>query len=95
MTVKQAIEFLLDRLSTRGQSLESAFGAFGGTIGNVEIVQRDTNAAIELWQQKHDASGLKRVAATLRALGNLTDAEYERVMQALDAARKQAQRNDP
>lgn len=84
MTVKEAIELLLKRLNAGKQGLDTSFAAFGGTVGNLQILQRDTNAAINLWQQKRDASGLKRTAATLYALGNLTDAEYEQVTEALD-----------
>ena len=84
MTAKEAIELLLRRLSKGKQGMDTTFAAFGGTVGNIQILQRDTNTAIKLWQEKHDASGLTRAAATLYALGNLTDDEYEQIMATLD-----------
>jgi len=84
MTVKEAIELLLKRLNVGKQGMDTTFAAFGGTVGNIQILQRDTNTAIKLWQEKRDASGLNRTAATLYALGNLTDDEYEQIMEALD-----------
>lgn len=84
MTIKEAIELLLHRLNRGRQGMDTSFAAFGGTTGNLQILQKDTNAAIQLWQEKRDASGLHRAAATLYTLGNLTEAEYEQIMKALD-----------
>ena len=84
MTTKEAIELLLHRLNRGKQGMDTSFAAFGGTTGNLQILQKDTNAAIQLWQQKRDASGLRRAAATLYTLGNLTEAEYEEIMATLE-----------
>lgn len=85
MNVKQVIELLLDRMNTRQQFVGGTFAGFGGgTTGSIAMQQRDVNAAITLWTEKHDASGLRQLAATLHAYGNLTDAEYEQIMEALD-----------
>lgn len=84
MTVKEAIELLLDRINTRKQFAAGGFGVFEGTAGMMALQQRDANEAITLWQEKRDPSGLKQVAAMLHAYGNLTNAEYEQVMGALD-----------
>ncbi len=86
MTVKQAIQLLIDRMNTRKQFAAGGFGVFEGTAGSLILQQRDVNAAITQWQEKRDASGLKQVAATLHANGNLTDAEFEEVMGVLNVA---------
>jgi hypothetical protein len=83
MNVKQCIELLLNRMNTRNQFVGGTFAALGGTAGNMQMLQKDANAAIGLWQEKHDATGLKQLAATLQAYGNLTDEEYQQVMEAL------------
>lgn len=84
MSVKEAIELLLNRMNTRQQFVGGTFAALSGTTGNILMQQRDVNAAITLWQEKKDASGLVQMATTLQAYGNLTDAEYEQIMEALD-----------
>ncbi len=84
MTTKEAIELLLDRMNTRKQFVGGTFGAFDGTAGNLVLQQKEANAAITLWHEKHDANGLKQFAATLQVYGNLTDTEYEQIMDTLD-----------
>jgi hypothetical protein len=86
MSVKEAIELLLNRMNTRKQFVGGVFGGFDGTTGNLVMQLRDANAAITLWQEKRDKSGLVQLAATLQMYGNLTDAEYEQVTQTLDNA---------
>jgi len=85
--VKQAIELLLERMNTRKQFAAGGFGVFEGTAGMLALQQRDANAAITLWQEERDASGLKQLAATLHAYGNLTNAEFEEIMDALNGAK--------
>ena len=87
MDVKQAIELLLERMNTRKQFAAGGFGVFEGTAGMLALQQRDANAAITLWQEERDASGLKQLAATLHAYGNLTNAEFEEIMDALNGAK--------
>ncbi len=85
MNIKDTIELLLNRMNTRQQFVGGTFaGLGGGTTGSIQMQQRDANAAIILWQQKHDRSGLIQLATTLHAYGNLTDIEYEQIMEALD-----------
>lgn len=82
--MREAIELLLNRINTRKQFVGGTFGAFDGSAGNMYLQQRDINAAIVLWSEHHDTSGLKQVAATLHVYGNLTDTEYEQIMETLD-----------
>jgi len=84
MNVRGAIELLLDRMNTRNQFVGGTFAAFGGTAGNMQMLQKDANAAITLWREKRDTSGLKQLAATLHAYSSLTDVEYKQIMEALD-----------
>jgi len=84
MTRREAVELLLNRINTRKQFVGGTFGAFDGSAGNMYMQQRDLNAAIVLWREQHDVSGLKQCAASLQAYGNLTDTEYEQIMEALD-----------
>lgn len=84
MDVNAAIERLLRAMNTRGQFVGGTFAAFGGTAGNMQMLQADANKAISLWQQSHDALGLISLAATLHAYGNLTDPEYEQIMTTLN-----------
>jgi len=86
MDVDKTIELLLNRMNTRNQFVGGVFGGFaGGTAGNIQMLQKDANAAISLWREKHDTSGLQQLAATLHAYGNLTDTEYEQAMAVLEA----------
>jgi hypothetical protein len=85
MTIPQAIELLLNRMNTRQQFVGGTFAGWGGgTTGNITMQQRDVNAAIAQWQAERDPIGLKQVASTLHLYGNLTDAEFEQIMQTLD-----------
>jgi len=84
MTVPQVIELLLNRMNTRQQFVAGTFAALGGTAGSLQMQQRDVNAAILLWQQHQDSSGLQQVTKVLHAYGNLTDQEYEQIMETLD-----------
>jgi hypothetical protein len=85
MTIAEAIELLLNRMNTRKQFVGGTFGGFAeGTVGNLAMQQRDMNKAIELWQTKHDATSLVQMTNNLHAYGNLTDDEYQQIMDALD-----------
>jgi hypothetical protein len=84
MNVPQTIKLLLDRINTGNQLVGGAFAAFGGTTGNIAMLQREANAAITLWRETHDTTGLKQLTATLQAYGNLTTTEYEQIMATLD-----------
>ena len=85
MSTHEAIGLLLKCINTRRQYI-GGLGGFGGdgTTGNIQMMQRDTNAAIALWREKHDTSGLVQVTTTLHAYGNLTDTDYEQIMVAID-----------
>jgi hypothetical protein len=87
MSVPEAIELLLNRMNTTGVGATPTFSAFSGTIGNLNVLQRDANEAIKLWHGGQDVSGLRRLAASLQAYGNLTDSEYEQIMEALDGVK--------
>jgi hypothetical protein len=80
---KEVAELLLSRMN-RLQVNNGFFGASSGTIGSINILQKDMNRALELLQTSGDVSGLGQVALTLRTYGNLTDVEYEQIMEALD-----------
>ncbi len=84
LSARQAIELMLDRMNTRRQFVGGTFAALGGSTGNIMTLQKDANAAITLWQQKHDPSGLEQLAGTLQAYGNLTNDEYEQIMETID-----------
>ncbi len=85
LQVREAIELLLNRMNTRNQYVGGTFGGFlEGTTGNMSMFQREANAAIAAWSERHDARSLKQLAASLHAYGNLTDAEYGQIMKALD-----------
>ncbi|HSX43119.1 MAG TPA: hypothetical protein VLF59_03475 [Candidatus Saccharimonadales bacterium] len=85
LTVSQAIELLLDKMNTRRQYVGGTFAGWGGgTTGNINIQQRDMNAAITLWRERHDVSGLRQITAELHAYGNLTDTEHDQIMKVLD-----------
>ena len=85
MDAKQAIELMLDRMNTRKQFVGGTFGGFAdGTTGNIYMQQRDANAAITLWREHRDPGGLRQFAVTLHAYGNLTDAEYDQIIDTLD-----------
>jgi hypothetical protein len=87
MDIKECIELLLNRINTRNQFVGGTFAAFGGTAGNIQLLQKEANAAISLWHEKHDTSGLKQLAAMLQAYGNLSDDEYQQVMETLDGVK--------
>jgi hypothetical protein len=85
MTILQAIELLLNRMNTRQQFVGGTFAGWGGgTTGNITMQQRDVNAAIAQWHEERNVSGLRQVASTLHAYGNLTDTEFEQIMETLD-----------
>jgi len=84
MNVPQAIKLLLDSINTRNQMAGGTFAAFGGSTGNIAMLQRDANAAITLWRDTHNTAGLRQLTATLQAYGNLTTTEYEQIMKTLD-----------
>ncbi len=84
MNVPEIIELLLNRMNTRNQFVGGTFAAFGGTAGTMQMLQKDANAAIMLWREKHDTTGLRQLASTLHAYSSLTDPEYEQIMEALD-----------
>lgn len=84
MNIKQAISLMLDRINNRKQFVAGTFGAFDGSAGNMYMQQRDINAAIMRWTDKHDTNGLREVAAALHMYGNLTDVEYEQIMEVID-----------
>lgn len=84
MNIQQAIELLLDKMNTRNQFVGGGFAAFGGSAGNMQMLQRDANAAITLWRERRDPGGLQQLASTLHAYGSLTDTEYEQTMDTLD-----------
>ena len=84
MTTKEVIELLLNRINTRKQFVGGTFGAFDGSAGNMYMQQRDINAAIMQWHDQHDVTGLRQVAASLHAYGNLTDAELGQIMKTLN-----------
>jgi len=84
MNMRETIELLLACINTRKQFVGGTFAALGGTAGNVQMLQKDANAAISMWHTAHDLTGLKQLAATLQAYGILTDTEYEQVMETLD-----------
>lgn len=86
MNMREATELLLLRINTRKQFVGGTFGAFEGTAGNMYMQQKDFNAAVTMWRQTGDTSRLKQLAASLQVYGNLTDAEYEQIMEALDGA---------
>jgi hypothetical protein len=83
MKPKEVAGLLLNRMN-RLQVNNGFFGATDGTIGNINILQKGMNRALEMLQTSGDMSGLRQVASTLHAYGNLTDVEYEQIMEALD-----------
>lgn len=84
MDVQAAIRLLLDHMNTRKQFVAGTFGAFDGSAGNMYMQQRELNAAIMKWQDQGDAIGLKEVTAMMHIYGNLTDDEYEKIMETLE-----------
>jgi hypothetical protein len=84
MNVPQAIELLLNRMNTRQQFVAGTFAALGGTAGSMQMLQKDANAAILMWQEKRDAGGLRQLTSALHAYSNLTDTEFEQIMETLD-----------
>lgn len=84
MTQKEAVELLL-RGVNRLRVNNGFFGASEGTIGNINVLQRELNMALATWHHSHDASGLRHLARSLHLQGNLTDTEFEQIMEALDA----------
>jgi hypothetical protein len=84
MNIPEVIELLLDRMNTRNQFVGGTFAAFGGSAGNMQMLQKDANAAITLWREKHDVAGIRQLASTLHAYSSLNDADYEQIMETLD-----------
>jgi len=74
----------MDCINTRQQLVGGTFAALGGTAGNVPMLQRDANAAITQWHDKHDVSGLMQLATTLHMYGIVKDEEYDQIMKTLD-----------
>lgn len=85
MTVKQAIELLLTRMNRLSGMNNAFFGAMDGTVGNINVLQRDMNQAIGDWQTTGNTEGLQRMAATLYAQGKLTEAEHQQIMETLSS----------
>jgi hypothetical protein len=83
VTQKEAIELLLTGVN-RLQVNNGFFGASEGTIGNINVLQRELNAALKVWHQSGDTAELKQMAASLHLQGNLTDAEFKQIMEAID-----------
>lgn len=83
MTQKQAIELLL-RGVNRLRVNNGFFGASEGTIGNINVLQRELNVALKAWHSSGDTGGLKQMTASLHLQGNLTDIEFEQIMEAID-----------
>ena len=84
MTVLQAVKLMLDRMGRSGSTTTAFFNATDGTIGDINIMQRDLNRAFEHWGETRDTTKLAELAATLQVLGRLTDTQYEQIMEALD-----------
>ncbi|HSX06155.1 MAG TPA: hypothetical protein VLG92_00355 [Candidatus Saccharimonadia bacterium] len=84
MDASSVIALLMDCINTRKQLAGGTFAALGGTAGNVPMLQRDANAAITLWHDKHNVSGLRQLATTLHMYGIVTDSEYDQIMETLD-----------
>lgn len=75
---------MLASMNTKGVGAALGFNQMRGVGGTVMVIQRDLNAAILAFQERHEVSGLVEIAATLHAYGNLTDTEYTQIMEALD-----------
>lgn len=52
--------------------------------GRLQVLQADTNKAIELWLKDGNPDGIRQLAGTLHITGALTDTEYEQIMKAID-----------
>ena len=84
MTVKEAAELLLSRINRVRNVNNAFFGATDGTIGNINLLQKGMNQALGDWREHKDTSGLQQITAQLHMYGNLTDQEYEQIMETLD-----------
>lgn len=83
MNRKEVVELMVLRLN-RLRMNNGFFGATDGTVGNINVLQRDMNRALEALHASGDTAGLGQMAATLHVYGNLTDTEYEQIMETLD-----------
>lgn len=52
--------------------------------GRPQVLQADTNKAIELWLKENNPDGIRQLTGTLHITGALTDTEYEQIMKAID-----------
>lgn len=87
MTKLQAIELLLARMNSLRPQGGVMFGAGDGSIGNINILARDMNAALHTWRKNGDTVGLQQMAGTLRVMGTLAELEYEQVLRTLDVGK--------
>ena len=84
MTQREAAELLLDRMNRMRNVNNAFFGATDGTIGNINVLQKDMNKALGEWHERRDISGLLQISDLLHIYGNLTDQEYEQIVEALE-----------
>jgi hypothetical protein len=83
MTQHGAVEELLRAMSVLPGN-NGFFGATDGTIGSINVLQRDMNVALGNWQANGDVMELRQMAQLLQVYGKLTDTKYEQIMEALD-----------
>jgi hypothetical protein len=84
MAVSEAIELLLARMNVPKHVANGGFVVLGGTVGNILMLQREMNTAIQLWHNERDVSGLRQIALTLHAYGCLTDNDLDQIMKTVD-----------
>jgi hypothetical protein len=84
MNIRQAIELLLARLNNTYPEITGFFGAAGGAVGSINILQRDANSALKQWRETGSTDGLRQLADTLHLTGRLTDTDYQQIMEVLD-----------
>ena len=84
MTKPEAIKLLLKHMNSNRTQGGGMFSVMGGTTGNINVLQKDINQALDTWGASGDTHGLLQMAATLQTMGNLPNAEYEQIMEALD-----------
>ena len=84
MNIKQAIELLLARLNNTYPEITGFFGAAGGAVGSINILQRDANTALRQWHETGSRDGLRQLADTLHLTGRLTETDYRQIIEALD-----------
>lgn len=84
MNIRQAVELLLARLNNTYPEITGFFGAAGGAVGSINILQRDANSALQQWRKTGSTNGLRQLADTLHLTSRLTDTDYQQIMKALD-----------